>query len=302
MGLSVLEDRVGYTNDYLDILYRCQMCGACDISCKCNKDMEPLTINQELKIKAVEDGELIPAHMVIIDGLRKEDNMMQGKKADRSRWAEGLDLKNITQEKADVYYHAGCRYSYDEALWKAARGTVTILTKAGIDIGIAGKDETCCGCRAYELGYEGETIKYMEHNREMLRQAGVTTVVTSCSDCYYGFKVIYDKLGKLDEDLEVLHITEYLARLIKEGKIQLTKRIPLKVTYHDPCHLGRLGETYIHWEGVEKKVMGQLIVHDPPKEYRRGTFGVYQPPREVLQLIPGLKVVEMERIKEYAWC
>ena len=77
VGLSVLTDRVGYTDDYLDILYRCQMCGACDISCKCNKDMEPLAIAQELRIKAVEDGQLLPTHMAVIEGLRKEDNMMQ---------------------------------------------------------------------------------------------------------------------------------------------------------------------------------------------------------------------------------
>jgi Fe-S oxidoreductase len=99
-----------------------------------------------------------------------------------------------------------------------------------------------------------------------------------------------------------VHIAEYVARLLKEGRIKLHKKIPMKVTYHDPCHLGRLGEPYIHWKGVEKKVMGQLIVHDPPKEYRRGTFGIYQPPRDVLTSIPGLRLVEMNRIKEYTWC
>jgi Fe-S oxidoreductase len=92
--------------------------------------------------------------------------------------------------------------------------------------------------------------------------------------------------------------------LIKEGKIKLTKKVPMKVTYHDPCHLGRLGEPYIHWKGVEKKTLGDMlvVVHDPPKEYRRGTSGVYEPPRDVLKSIPDLRLVEMERIKEYAWC
>ena len=100
MGLSMLIGRIDYTDEYLDILYRCQMCGGCDISCKCNKDMEPLAVAQELRVKAVEDGQLHPVHMMVIDGLRKEDNMMQGKKADRGKWAEGLDVKNIT-----VHYH-----------------------------------------------------------------------------------------------------------------------------------------------------------------------------------------------------
>jgi Fe-S oxidoreductase len=136
----------------------------------------------------------------------------------------------------------------------------------------------------------------------MLKQAGVKAIVTSCADCYHAFKVLYDKLGKSDKKLEVWHITQYLARLIQEGKIKLSKKVPMKVTYHDPCHLGRLGEPYIHWQGVEKKILGQLIVHEPPKEYRRGSYGIYEPPREVLKAIPGLKLVEMERIKEYAWC
>jgi Fe-S oxidoreductase len=301
MGLSVFDDRIGYTDDYLDILYRCQMCGGCDISCKCNKDLEPLAVIQELRIKAVEDGQLLPAHMVVIDGLRKEDNMMMGKKAERGKWAEGLEVKNITEDRAKVYYHAGCRYCYDEELWPAARSAVTLLKKAGVDVGIAGKDETCCGCRAYELGYQGEFTKYAENNIEMLKTAGIKTVVTSCADGYYAFKVLYPQLIK-NVELEVLHITEYLDRLIKEGKLKLTKRLPMTVTYHDPCHLGRLGEPYVPWEGVEKKVFKQAYVYDPPKPWRKGTKGVYQPPRDVIGSTPGLELIEMERIKEYTWC
>jgi Fe-S oxidoreductase len=302
MALSMLKGRIDFTDKLLDIVYQCQTCGGCDISCKYSRDMEVLEPIYQFRIKCVEHGQVLPANMLLIHGLRQDDNMMQKPKAERGKWAEGLAVKDITKEKAAIYYHAGCNYSFDQKLWKVTRAAVTLLSKAGVDIGIAGKDESCCGCRAYQLGYQGECIKYAEHHRDMFNQAGVKTVVTSCADCYYGFKVLYDKLGKWNGDLEVLHMTEYLARLITEGKIRLTQKVPMKVTYHDPCHLGRLGEPYLHWEGVEKKVLGQLIVHDPPKKYRRGTFGVYQPPRQVLQCIPGLRLVEMERVKEYAWC
>jgi Fe-S oxidoreductase len=133
----------------------------------------------------------------------------------------------------------------------------------------------------------------------MIKKSGAEILVTGCADCYYAFKVLYDKFG-MKGDLQVLHATEYLASLIRDGKLKPTKEVGIKVTYHDPCHLGRLGEPYIHWEG--KPVPGHIRIFDPPKEFRRGTYGVYEPPRDVLKSIPGLKLVEMDRIKEYAWC
>jgi Fe-S oxidoreductase len=227
--------------------------------------------------------------------------MMGRPKSERGNWAEGLDVKALTTEKAEVYFHAGCRYSFDQELWPAARSAVGLLTKAGIDVGIMGKDETCCGGRSYEIGYGGELTKYAEHNLEMLKTFGVKTLVTSCSDCYHAFKVLYHKIGK-ELDLEVFHISEFVERLIKEGKIKLTRKVPMTVTYHDPCHLGRMGEPWIPWEGVRTKGSGQFLLHEPPKEFRRGTHGIYEPPRNILKSIPGLKFVEMTRIKERAWC
>jgi len=301
IGLAVLEERFEYTEDYLDILYRCQLCGACEVSCKCTKDLENMPIAQELRIKAVEDGEMLPQHMPIIGGLRREDNTMGGRKEDRGRWAEGLKVKNITEEAADVYFHAGCRYSYDEALWPQIRAAVNILKKAGVDVGIAGKDENCCGGRVYEMGYLGEFTKYAESNLEMIKNAGVKTIVTSCADGYQAFKVLYPKNG-MPPGVEVLHITEYLDRLIKEGKLKPTRKLPLTVTYHDPCHLGRLAEPYVPWKGEEKIVFNQMYIFDPPKPWRKGTHGVYEPPRDVIKAVPGVNLVEMNRIKEYAWC
>jgi Fe-S oxidoreductase len=134
---------------------------------------------------------------------------------------------------------------------------------------------------------------------DVIKKAGVKTVITSCADGYQSFKVLYDQFN-LKGNLEVFHISEYVDRLIKDERLKPRKKIGLTVTYHDPCRLGRLGEPWIHWEG--KKIPGDRFVFDPPKVYRRGTYGVYEPPRDVLRSIPGVRLTEMTRIKEYSWC
>jgi len=274
--------------------------GLCDISDKiCRYNMEPLETMRELRCKLVEDGQLLPQHIPIIDGLRKEDNMVMKPKAESGKWAEGLDVKNLTQESAEMAFHAGCRLGFDEELWGITRTAITVLRNADVDIGILGKDEVCCGGQAYDLGYRGEFTKYAKNNIEAWTTAGVKTVVTSCSDCYHALKRLYPEVGP---KFEVLHTVEFINRLIKEGRIKLSKKVPMIVTYHDPCHLGRRGEPYVPWKGVEKKIRGQIVLHEPRKPRYNGINGIYEPPREVLRSIPGLKLVEMERIREYAWC
>jgi len=288
-----------YTDKLLDIVYNCQMCGACDISCKYAMDMEVLLPINEFRIKCVEEGHTHPTLEKVINSLRKQGTMVPGAKGKRAAWAEGLGLKDATKEKVAVYYHVGCLTSYDKNYQKLAKATAKILKKAGVDFGIGYENESCCGGRAFQMGYKEDFLNQAKKNMAMLKKAGVKTLVTSCADGYQAFKVLYDKYN-LKGKLEVVHITEYLARLIKEGKLKLNKKVNMTVTYHDPCYLGRLGEPWIHWEG--KRIPGYKFVFDPPKEYRRGTHGVYEPPREIIESIPGLKLAEMDRIKEYAWC
>lgn len=298
--LSVLEGRSQVTDGFLKIAYSCLMDGSCDVSCKvCRMNMEPLEAMRELRFKLVEDGQLLPQHMLYIDNLRKEDNMVLKPKAERGKWAEGLNVKRTATEKSKVIFHAGCRFSYDESLWRIPRAAVTILKDAGVDIGIMGGDESCCGGRACDWGFKGEFTKFAENNIEAWRNAGVETVVTSCADCYHAFKRFYPPLGS---KIEVIHTIEYIDRLIKEGKIKLTKKVPLQVTYHDPCHLGRRGEPYGSWNGKEKKIRGQIVTYEPRKPRYNGAYGIYDAPRNVLKSIPGVELVEMERIREFAWC
>jgi len=284
LALALIDGDLTYDDDpeLLDVIYKCNTCGGCDAMCKGVQDMEPLRVMLEIRAKSVEDGQLLPQLMPIIDNLRKEDNMMMGKKADRGKWAEGLEVKDLTTEQGDVVFHAGCRVGYDEEMWPVARGMVTLLKNAGVDVGIMGKDETCCGGRAFQMGYQGEFTKYAENNIEAWKNAGVKTVVTGCADGYYAIKRLYTQLGA---EFEVLHIVEYIDRLIKEGKIKFTRDVPMRVTYHDPCHLGRR-------------------LAQAPGFYVPGApmMGVYEPPRDIIKSIPGVEMVEMYRIKEYSWC
>lgn len=280
--LALLDGELKYEDSprLLDIMYMCQLCGGCDVQCKSGKDMEPLRVILEMRAKLVEDGQLLPRHMPVLDSLKREDNIMMGRKVDRGNWAQGLDVKDLTKETAAVVFHCGCEMSFDEELWKVARGAVTLLKEAGVDVGIMGKDETCCGCKMFEMGYRGEFLKYAENNIDAWRSAGVKTIVVACADGYYAMKRLYPEIGS---KFEVYHIVQYIHKLIKGDKLNLEKLVNMKVTWHDPCHMGRRNNDRIY-------VPGKAIT------------GLYEEPRDILKAVPGLEFVEMFRIKEYAWC
>jgi Fe-S oxidoreductase len=299
IGSAALKNGFNYSPKVMDVVKNCQICGACGVSCNFAMDMEVTEPIQEFRIQSVRDGHTVDALDKTIENLKNLNTMVPGSPAKRGDWAKGLNLKDIAKDKVDVVYHVGCLTSFNKDMWKLAQGTAKLLQKAGVNFGIGGANEICCGGRAYQMGYEQDFLNQAKKNMELIKKSGAKTLVTGCADGYNAFKVLYDKYN-LKGDLEVLHTAEFLARLISEGKLKPTKRLDLSVTYHDPCRLGRLGEPWIHWSG--KKIPGDRFVFDPPKTYRRGTNGVYEPPRDVLKSIPGIKFTEMVRIKEYAWC
>ena len=298
IGAALLRGDIEYTDKLLHIVYNCQMCGACGVSCNYAMDMNVMEPIYEMRIKCVEDGKTLPALDQTIEGMRKTGSLFPpaGKRGD---WAAGMDLKDAAREKVDVLLYVGDVTSYDPGLQKLAQATARILQKAGVDFGIAGDAETSSGDRAYQMGYQKDFLNQAKKNMDYIRKNNIKTVVTADAESYQAFKVLYDKF-KLKGDLRVLHITEYLEQLIQQGKLKPKNTVDLNVTYHDPCHLGRLGEPWLHWEG--KKIPGDRFVFDPPRPYRRGTRGVYDAPRTVINSIPGIKLTEMSRIKEYAWC
>ncbi len=298
--LSLLEGRIEVTDKVKDSVFKCQLCGNCDVTCKiCRYDMEPLAALHELRFKLVEDGKTIPQNDKVMEGYRKLNNMLKKPKDKRGDWAKDLKIKDLSKEKAEVVFHAGCQYSYNPDLQKIARISVGIMQKAKIDFGIFGQNEGCCGGRAYHMGYKKDYENGLNSNLAAWEKAGIKTVVTPCADCYHTFKRLYAKDGS---KIEVMHMVEFTDKLIKEGKLKFTKKVNMKVTYHDPCYLGRQGEPYVEWNGKEKKIFGQAVIYDPPRPRYIGAYGIYDQPRNILNAIPGLELIEMERNRESAWC
>jgi Fe-S oxidoreductase len=254
---------------------------------------------RELKFKLVEDGQGLDKHKTLMKALAQDHNTMMQPRSNRGDWAEGLDVPRAFSQKCDVLFHAGCRLSYDTSLQNSARAAVTLLKNAGVKIGIMGEREMCCGGRAYSMGYRDEFNRLAKATMSAWSKAGIQTVVTSCADGYHAFKRLYAALGSR---IEVLHTLELIHRLIQQGTIAFRSAVPMTVTYHDPCHLGRQGEPYIPWQGVEKKIKKQIIAYEPRRTRYNGAWGVYDAPREILNAIPGLQLVEMQRIREYSWC
>jgi Fe-S oxidoreductase len=300
--LSLTDGRSEISDEMIDVAFECTLCGQCDVSCKvCRYDMHILSAAREFRHYLNEKGHVPEAYPGIIGRLRNSRNMAGAPQAKRAGWSEGLGVKTLGVDgvyTAEVLFHAGCQYSFDPNLRTAVQAAAKLLTKGGVDFAIDG-DEGCCGGKAYDMGYRDDFASIAEANLKKWTQAGVKTVVTPCATCFWTFKRLYPKVGP---EVEVLHTVQVVDHLLKDGKLQLTTPVPITVTYHDPCHLGRQGEDYVAWDGKEVKIYGQAVVYDPPRPRYNGAFGVYEPPRDVLKAIPGLELVEMERTKEAAWC
>jgi Fe-S oxidoreductase len=195
---------------------------------------------------------------------------------------------------AEVAYFVGCAASYKYP--DIARDTVKILEAGGLDFRVLHAEEYCCGAPLWRTGQREAAVKLAEHNLEVFRKQKIKTVITSCAECYGTFKGFYPRITELD--FEVLHITEVIQKMLNEGKLEFSNTLNMKATYHDPCLLGRLSELYVPWNGVIKA----YGYHEPLKQWRRGTYGVYEAPREILKAIPGIELVEMTRNEENAFC
>jgi len=288
----------------LEIIYRCPVCAACDVSCKRVMDLDIIGVLDALREEACEKGYgPLPAHKEFIQSIMNYDNVWKQPRTRRANWAKKLDIKDLSRAgaTADVLYYVGCTYAYKPGMETVPVNTAKIFKAAGIDFGILGAKEICCGGIADNVGDKKSFEEIAKKNLDMFKATGAKTIVTNCPGCFMAFSEKYARLQKIDtKDLpyRVVHSTQFIAELLASGKLKLTKPVDMTVTWHDPCHLGRRGEPYKHWEG--KRVKFGLT--EPTREMNRGENGIYEAPRDILKAIPGLRLVEMERIKEYSWC
>ncbi len=256
---------------FLEILYTCTACGNCQVICSEMKGLEPTNAFMALRVYLVEKGLApLPEHRPLIKSIENYDNPWMSPRSQRGRWAKRLkdvEIKDASKEKVEVLYFVGCTGSYDPAFRDVVFSTARLLHGAGVNFGILGEKERCCGSTVMRVGDMKSFVKRRDEVAEQLNNTGARYVVTACAGCYSTFKHFYQEHLRA----EVRHIVEFMDEVAQDKGLEHKKEIPSKVTYHDPCHLGRY-------------------------------FGVFDAPRQILQNIPGVELVEMPRNREYSLC
>jgi Fe-S oxidoreductase len=296
LALSLQMGRIAFNDRFVESIYKCQLCGACDVGCKRNLDLEIGSTLEALRIKCVDDGfGPMPEHKEFAEYIEKENNVFGVPANNRGKWAKDIQFDG----KADMVYFVGCYASYK--MQGISKATANILSATGRSFKIMGPNEYCCGYPLYSTGQLKKAKQVAEHNIEAIKNSGAKTVITACAECYKTLKVDYPKMfNKSTGDMEfnVVHLVEFVTEQMEKGSIKFKNNVDMRVTYHDACNLARLSEPWEYWEGKR----GHFGITEPTAPRRRGTHGVYHQPRDILKSIPGIDLVDMIRIRENAWC
>ena len=253
MRKIVRQATFGMTEIESEDIWLCTTCGRCPKQCP--RDVRQIESGVALRRIATEYG-VFPATAKPVRGigasLSAEGNPLNEERKNRAAWAESISVDQFTEDMEYLYF-PGCYLSYDPRLKKVARATAAILKKAGVSFGILGTKENCCGESIRKTGDEGLFKKLAKENIKTFIDSGVKKIIVSSPHCYHTFKNEYPEFRV---NFEIIHMTQFISRLIEEGKLKIKKGYEKKVTYHDPCYLGRHNNIYDEPRNILKKVKG----------------------------------------------
>jgi len=244
-------------------LWSCTTCSTCKI--RCPRGLNPVDVIIYLRKLVLDDGHVLRSIRDTLESVRIHGNPWRRVQRERSEWLQNLTVKNISQG-AELLYFVGCTPSYDPRIQNVARAMVECLNGAKINFGILGDEEVCCGNEVYGLGETALFNYLVDKNLKMFEQYCVEHVVTTCPHCYNAFK---NKYGRIN--FEVHHHTQFIVDLIDKEKIRFRKEFKKNVAYHDPCFLGRVNS-------------------------------LYDEPRKIIESIPKVNFIELERCREKSLC
>ena len=264
---GLMREEIKPSKRLADILYSCTLCGLCYAQCIPDLSLHEAIL--ESRGRLAQEGLAPESAKSALKNITEHGNPMGVSAELRARWMRKLP-ENLLRERADVLYWAGCNTTLRSGVRATANATVRVLNAAGVDVMTLGEKEGCCGFSLVVGGFFEEAKRNAEHVVKAVGEAGVETLVTSCSGCYETFVDFYpNKLG-VEMPCQVLHSSQLAESLAKEGELPLHE-LPMRVSYHDPCGLGR-------------------------------HCGVYDAPRNLLRSIQGLRLLEPSLSRERSRC
>jgi Fe-S oxidoreductase len=237
-------------------VWDCVTCRACMQTCPMSIEHVPKIMDLRRNL-AMEQSQFPEAAQEALKSLSNRGHPYRGTTATRTTWAEGLNVRTLSENRdIDLLYWVGCSAALDDRNIKVAQAMAKIMSAVGLKFGILGDEEVCCGDPARRLGDEYQFQLICQQNIEILKGYEIKRIVTACPHCYNSLKHEYPQFGG---QFEVMHHTQLIAGLIRDGRIKIGGADKQKWAYHDSCYLGRYNDIYEEPRAILKAVGGKKV-------------------------------------------